>query len=73
MLRFVPTGERNSLEDVIEAVRQSVKWSGYFQGFQKPYVHFTPEEYQTLAERSRLRGSDRPRLSSWAAAAEYMA
>ena len=55
MLRFVPAGERKSLEDVIEDVRQSAKWCGYFQGFQKPYVHFTPEEYQALAEQNGLR------------------
>jgi trans-aconitate 2-methyltransferase len=55
MLRFVPAGTRKSIEHVIEDVRQSAKWSSYFRGFQKPYVHFTPEEYQALAAQNGLR------------------
>ncbi len=55
VLRFVPAGERKSIEDVCEEVRQSVRWSGYFEGFQKPYVHTTPEAYRTLAEQNGFR------------------
>lgn len=55
ILRFVAAGERKSIEDVIEDVRQSAKWSDYFQGFHKPYGHFTPEEYQALAEKNGFR------------------
>ena len=50
-LRFVPQGRRKCLEDVIEDVRQRARWANYFPGFQRPYVHFTPEEYRALAER----------------------
>jgi len=51
VLRFVSEGERQCLEDVIEETRQSARWSGYFQGFRRPYVHFTPGQYRALAER----------------------
>lgn len=52
LLRFVPEGERKSLEDVIEEVRQDQPWARYFAGFRKPYVHLTAPEYRTLAERA---------------------
>jgi len=52
LLRFVPQGHRESLEDVIEKVRRRAKWSGCFTDFQAPYVHFTAGEYRTLAERA---------------------
>jgi trans-aconitate methyltransferase len=55
LLRMVPAGQRESLEDVIEEVRQRPRWATYFALFQKPYVHFMPEEYRTLAERAGLR------------------
>jgi trans-aconitate methyltransferase len=55
VLRLVPEGPRPCLEDVIEEVRRRPPWSGYFPGFRKPYVHFTPEEYRALAERSGFR------------------
>ena len=51
LLRFVPEGRRKCLEDVIEDVRHAARWAGHFTGFQKPYAHFTPEEYRDLAER----------------------
>jgi trans-aconitate 2-methyltransferase len=54
-LRLVPEGERKSLEDVIEEVRKRPRWAGDFTGFRTPYVHFTPEEYRALADRSGLR------------------
>jgi trans-aconitate 2-methyltransferase len=53
-LRLVPKGERKSLEDVIEETRLSPKWIRYFQSFHDPYLHLTPEEYTTLAERNGL-------------------
>jgi trans-aconitate methyltransferase len=55
VLRLVPAGERKSLEDVIEDVRRSAKWSAPFQGFHKPYLHLTPDQYVALAERSGFR------------------
>jgi SAM-dependent methyltransferase len=55
LLRFVPEGQRQSLEDVIEKVRQRPRWAGCFAGFGRPYVHFTPEEYHVLAERAGFR------------------
>lgn len=62
-LRFVPEGERQCIEDVIEETRESARWSNYFRGFSRPYVHFTAAQYQTLAERNgfevvRLRVTD---------------
>jgi len=55
MLRLVPQGERKSLEDVIEAVRSRPRWASYFSGFKTPYVHFMPQAYRALAERSGFR------------------
>jgi trans-aconitate methyltransferase len=55
LLRFVPEGRRRSLEDVIEEFRHSGRWAGYFTSFQKPYVHFSPEQYQVLASQNELR------------------
>jgi trans-aconitate 2-methyltransferase len=55
LLRFVPEGRRQCLEDVIEDVRRSARWAGYFRGFQKPYAHFSPDEYQALASQSGFR------------------
>jgi trans-aconitate 2-methyltransferase len=55
LLRFVSEGQRTSLEDTIEEIRHQDRWARYFGGFQKPYAHFTPEEYQALAEKSGLR------------------
>jgi trans-aconitate methyltransferase len=50
LLRLVPQGRRKCLEDVIEDVRHRARWADYFPAFQKPYIHFTPEEYRALAE-----------------------
>src|SRR5262245_41729433 len=55
LLRLVPKGRRKCLEDVIEDVRQQPRWADYFQGFHRPYVHFTPEEYRALAEHCGFR------------------
>lgn len=54
-LRFVPAGARKSLEDVIEDVRKSERWSKHFVVFERPFAHFTPEEYRTLAEQAGFR------------------
>ena len=40
---------------MIEDVRQSATWRRYFRGFQKPYIHPTPEAHQALAARHGLR------------------
>jgi trans-aconitate 2-methyltransferase len=55
LLRFVPEGRRRSLEDVIDDVRQSARWAGHFTGFQKPYAHFSSDEYEDLANRNGFR------------------
>jgi trans-aconitate methyltransferase len=55
LLRFVPEGPRKCLEDVIEEVRREPSWSACFGGFQKPYAHFTPEEYRAMAEKNGFR------------------
>src|SRR5262249_45086343 len=52
LLRLVPSGPRESLEDIIEEVRQRARWAGNFGGFRRPYVHFTPEAYRALAEQA---------------------
>jgi trans-aconitate 2-methyltransferase len=54
-LRMVPAGQRESLEDVIEEVRQRPRWAGAFEGFRRPYVHFSPDEYRALAEAAGFR------------------
>ncbi len=53
-LRLVPTGERKSLEAVLEETRQSPRWSRYFEDFRDPYLRLTAEEYAAVAERSGL-------------------
>ncbi len=50
LLRFVPEGSRQSIEDVIEAVCQLPHWRPYFQHHTKPYFHPVPEAYQALVE-----------------------
>jgi trans-aconitate methyltransferase len=50
LLRLVPAGQRKCLEDVIEDVRQQARWADYFLGFQRPYAHFAPEAYRSLAQ-----------------------
>ena len=53
-LRFVPHGERKSLEHVIRETRESPRWAPHFQGFHRPYLHLSPEEYGALAEKAGL-------------------
>ena len=55
LLRLVPSGERQSLENVVEEIRLSSRWSAYFREFHDPYLHLTPEQYGDLAERSGFR------------------
>jgi trans-aconitate 2-methyltransferase len=66
-LQFVPQGSRKCLEDVIEETCRSERWVRYFdERHRPPYVHFTPEEYAQLAERSGLRVERLEReLYSW--------
>jgi trans-aconitate 2-methyltransferase len=40
---------------VIEETRLSPSWIRYFQRFNDPYLHLTPEQYATLAERNGFR------------------
>lgn len=54
-LRFVPHGERKSLEHVIRETRQSPRWAPHFRGFHRPYLHLSPEEYTALAEKAGLK------------------
>ncbi len=55
LLRFVPEGPRQCLEDVIQDVCFSPRWARYFPDFRKPYLHLTPEAYEQLAGQSGLR------------------
>src|SRR5262249_24448385 len=55
LLRQVPSGRRESLEDVIEEVRQRPHWTGSFGGFRRPFLHFTPREDRPLAKRAGFR------------------
>jgi trans-aconitate 2-methyltransferase len=52
MLRLVPDGKRESLEDVIEEIRKQPRWSSHFASFNKPYLHLSAEEYRALAEKT---------------------
>jgi trans-aconitate 2-methyltransferase len=54
-LRLVPKGPRTCLEDTIKEIHQRPRWADYFKGFVQPWVHFTPQEYRTLAERCQFR------------------
>lgn len=49
-LRFVPSGPRSSLEDVLEQVAHRPRWATAFTGTNPPYVHPEPTEYARLAE-----------------------
>lgn len=49
-LQFVGHGPRTSLEHAIEETRRSGAWSPWFDGFQQPYIHPTPEEFRSLCE-----------------------
>ena len=55
VLRMVPAGPRESLEDVIEDVRQQPRWAQHFADFRRPYVHPTLDEYRALAGRAGFR------------------
>src|SRR3989454_2210056 len=54
-LRMVSKGARKSLENVAEETRRTSRWNAYFQDFDDPYLHLTPEEYAAMAERSGFR------------------
>ena len=53
-MRLVPAGKRKSIENVVEEVRLTQRWAGYFREFHDPYLHLTPEQYAQLAERNRF-------------------
>jgi trans-aconitate 2-methyltransferase len=55
MVRFVPAGERKSLETVIDETCRSPKWSSHFGDLAQPFTHLAPEEYRTLAVKSQFR------------------
>jgi trans-aconitate methyltransferase len=66
VLQFVPSGERPSLEDVLEQTRSSPRWARYFEGYRRPYMHPVVAEYRSLADESGLRvESVDTRLESW--------
>jgi trans-aconitate 2-methyltransferase len=54
-LELVPQAPRRSIEDVLEATRQSAGWARYFAGYRTPYLHPSPEQYASLAEGCGLR------------------
>ena len=54
-LRLVAAGARKSLEHVVEEIRRTPRWNAYFEDFDTPYLHLTPEEYAAMAERSGFR------------------
>jgi trans-aconitate methyltransferase len=54
-LRVVTARPRQSLESVVEDVRQSPRWQESFTGFSDPYLRLTPEQYVAVAERNGLR------------------
>ncbi len=66
VLQFVPQGERKSLEDVLEEVRSTPRWAGYFSGYRRPFVHVTADEYSAMLADNGLRldGAD-TELKSW--------
>jgi len=55
VLQFVPQGERKSLEDVIEEVRSTPRWAGWFADYRRPFVHVTADEYAAMLADSGLR------------------
>lgn len=54
VLRFVPAGERQSIEDVIEETRESARWGEYFRDYRRPYVHFTEAQYREMCGQNGL-------------------
>lgn len=55
LLRFVARGTRPSLEDVIEETCHQPRWAAHFANHEKPYFHFTPDEYRAMAEANGLK------------------
>jgi trans-aconitate 2-methyltransferase len=65
-LRMVTAGPRQSLESVVEDVRQSPRWRDHFTGFSDPYLRLTAEQYVAAAARSGLRaGRVQTRDETW--------
>jgi trans-aconitate 2-methyltransferase len=57
-LRLVPAGKRKSLENVIEETRCLPRWVAFFEGFNDPYLHWTPEQYAACAKRNDFHVAD---------------
>ncbi|MET0543653.1 MAG: methyltransferase domain-containing protein [Variovorax sp.] len=55
MLRMVAKGSVTSLEEVAERTRATLRWAGYFSGFEDPYLRLTPADYAALASAQGLR------------------
>jgi len=51
----VVTGARQSLESVVEEVRQTPKWASFFRDFPDPYLRLTASAYAELAEGAGFR------------------
>jgi trans-aconitate 2-methyltransferase len=54
-LRLVPDGARTSVEMAAETVRRRPRWAPHFAGFNDPYLHVTPPQYEAAAIRAGLR------------------
>lgn len=54
LLRSVPEGERECIEDVIEEVCHLPPWLPYFQNHARPYFHPTPEAFRLLLQQQGL-------------------
>jgi trans-aconitate methyltransferase len=55
LLRLVTTGDRKSLEAVVEDTRATPRWRSAFAGFTDPYLRLTPAQYRAAAERNGFR------------------
>lgn len=65
-LRLVPSGERKSLETVLEETRQTARWAEYFQDFRDPYLRWNTDQYRAAAERHGFTvRSIQTRLNAW--------
>jgi trans-aconitate 2-methyltransferase len=65
-LRLVTTGERKSIEAVVEDARKSPRWDEWFRDFEDPYLRLTADEYATAAEKNGLHVSHlNTELKTW--------
>lgn len=49
VLEFVPGGDPQAFEDVLEEIRTRPRWAKHFQAFANPFCHFLPDEYRKRA------------------------